>query len=224
MLNIKTPAIAPSILTADLSELRAAVEQVENYEAGVMHLDVMDGHFVPNLTIGVPVVAAVRKVTKLPIDVHLMVENPEKFIGLFAAAGADMISVHAEATPHLHRALEMIHDEGAMAGVALNPATPLSVVKEVITVCDYVLIMSVNPGFGGQSFIPSSLNKLRRMREMRDAYSSDVVIEVDGGINVDTIGNAVDAGAELIVAGSAVFHPDYPVSQTLPRLRIAAES
>jgi ribulose-phosphate 3-epimerase len=197
--------LAPSILSADFARLGEQVNQAIEAGATLLHLDVMDGHFVPNLTIGPPVVASVRKVTDVPLDCHLMVENPDEFIPAFIDAGADWVSVHQEACVHLHRTLELIRSKGAKPGVVINPATPVHTLGEVLGMVDYVLVMSVNPGFGGQKFIPRSLDKIRKLVTMRNANGHHFRIEVDGGVGPDTIGDVVRAGAELLVAGNAVF-------------------
>ena len=197
--------IAPSILSADFSRLGEEVERIEDAGADWIHADVMDGHFVPNITFGPLVVQAVRRVTDLPIDVHLMIEAPERYIGDFAAAGASHISVQVETCLHLHRTVHQIRECGVKAGVVLNPATPLAAVSWILEDVDYVLVMSVNPGFGGQRFIPSSLDKIRALREMITAKDLGVQIEVDGGVNRDTITGISKAGADIFVAGSAIF-------------------
>lgn len=197
--------IAPSILSADFTRLGEQIAAVESAGAGYIHVDVMDGHFVPNLTVGPFIVEWVRRATRLPIDAHLMIENPDNFIGAFAAAGANLISVHPEATYHLHRTISYIRQAGCQAGVVLNPATPLAMIEEVLADVDYVLVMSVNPGFGGQKFIPSTLDKLRRLRTMIQASGSRARIEIDGGIGIENAAAVVAAGAEILVAGSAVF-------------------
>lgn len=197
--------IAPSILSADFSRLEQEIIKVETAGADLLHIDVMDGHFVPNLTFGAPVVKAIRKVTALPFDVHLMVENPAEYITAFAAAGADILTVHAEATPHLHRVLQTIKDHRIKAGVSLNPATPLCLIEEVLNDIDLILIMSVNPGFGGQTFIPSSLNKICRLREMLTQAQSQAMIEVDGGVTIENASVLKAAGADILVAGSAIY-------------------
>ena len=197
--------LAPSILSADFSRLGEQVQTAVEAGATVLHLDVMDGHFVPNLTIGPPVVASVRKVVDVPLDCHLMIEHPDDFIPAFIDAGANWVSVHQEACVHLHRTLELIRARGAKAGVVINPATPVHTLGEVLGIVDYVLVMSVNPGFGGQSFIRRSLDKIRKLVTMRNANGHHFRIEVDGGVAVDTIGDIVRAGAELLVAGNAVF-------------------
>jgi ribulose-phosphate 3-epimerase len=204
--------IAPSILSADFSRLGEAVKLAEDAGADLIHVDIMDGHFVPNLTLGPGLVAAIRRETSLPIDVHLMVENPRAFVPLFHEAGADWISIHVEATAHLHKDLAMIRALGRKAGVALNPATPLGSIDEVLTELDFVLIMSVNPGWGGQSFIPSCRDKIRRLRDRIRAARLTVPIEVDGGIKLDNVEDILRAGMEVVVAGSAVYDAPDPAA------------
>jgi ribulose-phosphate 3-epimerase len=175
----------------------------------MLHVDVMDGHFVPNISIGVPVVASLRKATRMPLDVHLMIEAPELYIPAFAEAGADMISVHQEATPHLDRALSMIREHGCKPGAVINPATPVATLSEVFGLVDHILVMSVNPGFGGQKFIPGALVKIRELKRIRESYNHSFRIEVDGGVGPDNVADLVRAGAEILVAGTSVFHtPD----------------
>jgi ribulose-phosphate 3-epimerase len=215
--------IAPSILSADFRRLGEQIAEVEQAGASYIHVDVMDGHFTPNLTVGPFIVEWVRKATKLPIDAHLMIENPDNFIGAFARAGANMISVHPEATYHLDRTLNHIRQAGCQAGVVLNPATPLAMIEEVVAEIDYVLLMSVNPGFGGQKFIPSSLDKLRRLRNLIHMKSSPARIEIDGGVGLNNVAEVVAAGAEILVAGSAVFGAENP-AEALKELLRAAES
>jgi ribulose-phosphate 3-epimerase len=215
--------IAPSILAADFARLGDQIRAVEQGGAALIHCDVMDGHFVPNLSIGVPVVAAVRKITSLPLDVHLMIENPDAYIPAFAEAGAGVILVHEEACIHLDRTLNLIREHGAQAGVVLNPATPLDTVEEVLDLCSSVLIMSVNPGFGGQSFIPRSLERFRRMEEIRYRRGLDFVIEVDGGITMDNVTEVVRAGVRRIVAGSSIFHTPDPREATRQMLERATQ-
>jgi len=200
-----TALLAPSILSADFGRLAEEVREVEEGGAGLIHVDVMDGTFVPNITVGPAVTAAVRKATKLPVDCHLMIEDPDRHIDAFARAGADMISVHVEVVRHLHRTVEAIRHLGAKAGVVLNPATPLASLDEILPFADFVLIMSVNPGFGGQAFIPSSLRKIRGLREKIRAAGLATKIEVDGGVTLDNLDAVADAGGDLIVAGNAVF-------------------
>ena len=197
--------IAPSILSADFTRLADEIAAVEAGGATVLHVDVMDGHFVPNITIGLPVVKSLRKATKLTIDTHLMIEEPSRYAVKFVEAGADMVSVHVEADVHLQRTLVAIREAGAKAGIAINPATPLSSLEEALPYADFVLLMSVNPGFGGQSFIPTSLDKLRRLKRMIDDRGLETRIEIDGGIDAGNIGEIVESGAEIIVAGSAVY-------------------
>jgi ribulose-phosphate 3-epimerase len=197
--------IAPSILSADFGRLAEEVKAVESAGADLIHVDVMDGRFVPNLTLGPVVVEAVRKATRLPLDVHLMIVEPERYVEAFVEAGANFVSVHSEASPHLHRTLELIRHLGAAPSVVLNPATPLDQVEEVLDSVSMVLVMSVNPGFGGQSFIPRSLDRIRRLRRMIQDRGLNVDIEVDGGIQPETAAEAIAAGATVLVAGSAVF-------------------
>lgn len=214
----KTIKIAPSILSADFSRLADEIIKIEQAGADWVHIDVMDGHFVPNLTFGPPVVAAIRKVTPLPFDVHLMVTNPQDLIEPFAKAGADIITVHAETAPHLHRLIQTIKELGKKAGVSLNPSTPLSAVEEVLADVDMLLIMSVNPGFGGQKFIPGAVDKIARLKSMLDERNLIIDIEVDGGINAATARQVVAAGANVLVAGSAVYGaPD--ISQAINAIR-----
>jgi ribulose-phosphate 3-epimerase len=198
--------IAPSILSADFGRLAEEVRAVEQAGADYIHVDVMDGRFVPNLTLGPVVVEAVRRATRLPLDVHLMIVEPEKYVEDFARAGATLISVHAETCPHLHRTLQQIRQAGARPAAVLNPSTPLAMVEEVLWETDMVLLMSVNPGFGGQTFIPHTLEKIRRLRRMIDAQSLTVDVEVDGGINPANAAEVIAAGANVLVAGNAVFH------------------
>jgi len=213
--------IAPSILSADFARLGEEVRAIAN--ADYVHVDVMDGHFVPNLTIGPSVVAALRKVTDQPLDVHLMIENPDRYIPAFAEAGADILTVHQEAVYHLHRTVQLIKNCGKKAGVSLNPATPVSALEVILDELDLVLVMSVNPGFGGQSFIPSALTKIDALRREIDRRGLAVELEVDGGVKIDNIGLIARAGADVFVAGSAVFNTrDY--AATIEELRAAAVS
>jgi ribulose-phosphate 3-epimerase len=208
----KSVVISPSILSADFSRLGEEIKAADAAGADWIHVDVMDGRFVPNITIGPLIVSAIRPLTQKPLDVHLMIVEPEKYVADFAKAGADIISVHAEhnASPHLHRTLGQIKELGKQAGVVLNPSTPLTLIEHVLDLCDLVLIMSVNPGFGGQSFIPTMVPKIRALREMCDERGLDPWIEVDGGLKVNNTWQVLEAGANAIVAGSAVFNaPDY---------------
>lgn len=202
--------IAPSILSADFAHLGAQLEAVERGGATVVHVDVMDGHFVPNLTIGLPVVKSLARATNLPLDTHLMISEPGRYAEQFVEAGAQMVSVHVEIDAHLNRTLTAIRNMGAKAGIAINPATPLSSLEEALPFADYILIMSVNPGFGGQKFITTSLDKVRRLRRMIDERGLPTRIEIDGGIGRDNIGEVAAAGAEIMVAGTAVFGEDDP--------------
>jgi len=213
--------LAPSILSADFARLGEQVAEVARAGADYIHVDVMDGHFVPNITIGAPVVASIRPLTSLPLDVHLMIEHPERYISEFVHAGADIITVHVEASPHLHGAIELIKKLGARAGVSLNPPTPLSAVEEFIPHVDLVLIMSVNPGFGGQSFIPETLPRIANMRKILDDRGLSAELEVDGGINADNAPDIVKAGANVLVAGNSVFRAEEGISRALQRLREA---
>ena len=197
--------IAPSILSADFARLGEQIKTVEQAGASLLHVDVMDGQFVPNITVGLPVVKAISRATRLPIDAHLMIVEPGRYAESFVKAGAQMVSIHIEADPHAHRTLSAIRAAGAQAGIAFNPATPLSALEEAIKFADYALLMSVNPGFGGQEFIPESLDKVRRLRKMIDERGLRTRIEIDGGIDADNIADVTSAGAEIIVAGSAIF-------------------
>lgn len=213
--------IAPSILSADFARLGEEVRAIEAGGADYVHVDVMDGHFVPNITIGPPVVAALRRVTKLPLDVHLMIENPDRYLPGFAAAGADILTVHAEASVHLHRSVQLIRSLGKRPGVSINPATPVSALEVILDEVDLVLVMTVNPGFGGQSFIPGCLPKIEALRREIERRRLPVELQVDGGIKTDNIGRVAAAGADVFVAGSAVFGtPDY--AATIAALRRGA--
>ena len=214
--------LAPSILSANFANLAEEIRKVEDAGAHLLHVDVMDGHFVPNITIGPPVVRSIRKVTSLPLDVHLMISDPDKYIPVFADAGASMVTVHAEATVHLDRTLNFIRAHNMGVGVAINPATPVSVVEHVIGLADMLLIMSVNPGFGGQKFISYVVDKIRQARQMIERRMVQCVVEVDGGIDIDTMPEVIRAGAEVLVAGSAVFHADDPARKVREMLALAA--
>jgi ribulose-phosphate 3-epimerase len=216
--------LLPSILSADFAHLADQVAAAEQGGGTVIHVDVMDGHFVPNITIGPPVVKSLRKVTKLPLDCHLMIENPDEFIPAFADAGADWVSVHYEACRHLHRSLELIAQHGMKPAVVINPATPVELLKEILPMVHHVLVMSVNPGFGGQRFIEFSLDKIRRLAEMRQELGLAFRIEVDGGVAHDTVARIVKAGAELLVAGNAVFGAGKPEADARALLAAAQEA
>lgn len=197
--------IAPSVLSADFARLGEEVAAVERGGADWIHVDVMDGHFVPNLTVGPPIVEALRKVTKLPLDVHLMITNPDVYLGAFADAGADYLTVHVETCPHLHRTLQAIKERGVKAGVTLNPATSMATLEEIVADADLILVMTVNPGFGGQRFIPHTLDKIAKVRALIDRSGGHALLEVDGGVKVDNAGPIVEAGADVLVSGSAIF-------------------
>lgn len=217
--------LAPSILSADFARLAEQIQAAERGGGTIIHVDVMDGHFVPNITIGPPVVASLRKATKLPLDCHLMIEDPDQFVPALGDAGADWASVHYEACRHLHRSLELIAEHGMQPGVVINPATPVDLLVEVLPMVHHVLVMSVNPGFGGQKFIPFTLAKIRRLCDLRNTMGLHYRVEVDGGIGRDTIAQVVEAGAELLVAGNAVFgdgHPEENARNLLQAARRAA--
>jgi len=217
--------IAPSILSSDFAHLADEIAAVERAGADFVHVDVMDGHFVPNLTIGPPIVEAIRKVTSLPLDVHLMMTNPDSFLTEFAEAGATYLTVHVETCPHLHRTIQCIKDKGVKAGVTLNPATPLAHIEAILPDVDLLLIMSVNPGFGGQRFIHQSLQKIRAARMMIDRLGHAVLLEVDGGIKVDNAAAIVEAGADVLVAGSAIFEaPGRDYRKVIGELRVAGKT
>ena len=210
------PAIhlAPSILSADFAALGEAIAAVERGGADLIHVDVMDGHFVPNITIGPPVVRSIKRVANVPLDVHLMITDPDRYLDAFASAGASMISVHVEVLPHLHRTVHAIKALGVKAGVVLNPATPVGSLEEIAADVDYVLVMSVNPGFGGQTFIPRSESKVRAVRALLDRAGSAAPVEIDGGVDAANVARVVAAGARIIVAGSAIFHAPDPERAT----------
>jgi ribulose-phosphate 3-epimerase len=213
--------LAPSILSADFARLGEQINEAAKAWADYIHVDVMDGHFVPNISIGAPVVAAIRPLTSLPLDVHLMIERPERFISDFVKAGADILTVHVEASPHCKSTIKAIKELGARAGVSLNPATPLSAADEVIHDVDLVLIMSVNPGFGGQPFIPETLPRIEQMRKMIDNRKPGIELEVDGGINAENAPQIVAAGADVLVAGNSIFKAEDGISGAMQRLREA---
>jgi ribulose-phosphate 3-epimerase len=216
--------LASSILSADFARLGEQVVAAAKGGASLIHVDIMDGHFVPNLTIGPPVVKSLRKITKLPLDCHLMIENPDEFIPVFAEAGIDWISVHQEACRHLNRTLHLIKSNNCLAGVVINPATPVDTLSEVLDIVDYVLVMSVNPGFGAQKFIPATLHKMRQLAEIRHRRGLQYRIEVDGGVALDTVAEVVHAGAEILVAGNAVFGSGDPKKNAEELLKAATEA
>jgi ribulose-phosphate 3-epimerase len=216
--------LAPSILSADFARLGEQVRAAAEGGASVIHVDIMDGHFVPNLTIGPPVVRSLRRATELPLDCHLMIENPDQYIPDFADAGVDWISVHQEACRHLNRTLHLIKSHNCLAGVVINPATPVETLSEVLDIVDYVLVMSVNPGFGAQKFIPATLHKMRRLADIRGERGLNYRIEVDGGVAPETVGEVVRAGAEILVAGNAVFGKGDPKKNAQELLKAATEA
>ncbi len=215
--------IAPSILSADLLKLEEQVRTVEENGADFIHVDVMDGHFVPNITFGPNIVKALRRITRLPLDVHLMITNPDNYIPNFIEAGANIVTVHAEVCAHLNKTLNTIKSLGAKAGVSINPATPLNSIEEVTGIIDLLLIMSVNPGFGGQKFIPSSINKIERARKLLDEAGSDALLEVDGGISDENAADVVRAGANVLVAGSAIFASN-DIAASVRKIRKSVEN
>jgi ribulose-phosphate 3-epimerase len=215
--------IAPSILSADFAALGAAIGMAERGGADLIHVDVMDGHFVPNITIGPPVVRSIKRVATVPLDVHLMITDPDRYIEAFAEAGANMMSVHVEVLPHLHRTVHAIKALGVQAGVVLNPSTPVGTLVEIAADVDYVLVMSVNPGFGGQTFIPHSTSKVREVRALLDRVGNPAPIEIDGGVDLDNIARVVDSGARILVAGAAVFNTADP-ERAVRDLKAAAQS
>ncbi len=216
--------IAPSILASNFAKLSDEIRAVEEGGADVIHVDVMDGHFVPNISIGIPVVASLRKATQLPLDVHLMIERPEKYIDDFVKAGANRVLVHEEATVHLDRALAMIRELGAEAGAAINPATPIAMLAEVLDKVDTVLVMSVNPGFGGQEFIPGALEKIRQLNQWRTRYNLGFRIEVDGGVDVENAAELAQAGANTLVAGTSIFHTPDPAAAARQMRKLATQA
>lgn len=216
--------IVPSILSADFAHLAAEIERVERGGATMLHVDIMDGHFVPNLTIGPPVVESIRKATRSRLDAHLMIEDPDRYAPVFIQAGADQVSVHQEACVHLNRTVRLIQSEGALAGVVLNPATPVAMLDEILDVADYVLIMSVNPGFGGQQFIPRALDKVRELSRIRQERRLQFSIEIDGGITLDNLPDVVRAGCDWIVTGSSIFHTSDPAATVAEMRQVAQEA
>ena len=216
--------IVPSILAADFARLSSEIERAHRGGARMLHLDIMDGHFVPNITIGPPVVRSIRKATKLKLDVHLMIANPDQYISAFVEAGADLVSVHQETCPHLDRTLRLIRSEGAQPGVVLNPATPVSTLEHVLDLVDYVLLMSVNPGFGGQTFIPGVLDKVRQLDRERRLRGLTIAIEIDGGFTPDNISDVVRAGCDSLSTGSAVFPAEDPAAAVRRMFDLAAEA
>jgi ribulose-phosphate 3-epimerase len=220
-LTVRDLRLGPSLLSADLARAGEQIAELEAAGADFLHFDVMDGVFVPNISFGLPLLEAIRPVTTMPIDVHLMIVQPEKYVDAFAKAGADSITVHVEATDHLNRVVHQIAETGALAGVTLNPGTPLAAVEEVVGIAGQILVMSVNPGFGGQSFIPSSLNKIARLRAMIDERNPACRLEVDGGVKAENVGQIVRAGADTFVAGSAIFQPGRSLKASVSEFRAA---
>ena len=216
--------ILPSILSADFARLADDIAKVEAAGVRMLHVDVMDGHFVPNLTLGPPVVKSIRKITRMTLDTHLMIADPDRYAPIFIEAGADQISVHQEASPHLDRTLRLIQSEGARAGVVINPATPVSTLEDVLDLADYVLVMSVNPGFEAQRFLPNSLRKVRALDRLRKERGLQFAIEIDGGITLDNVGDAVRAGCDWIVAGSSIYHSADPATAVLRMQQLAREA
>ena len=216
--------ILPSILAADFARLGEQIASVERGGASIIHVDVMDGHFVPNLTLGPPVVESIRKITKAKLDLHLMITDPDRYAPLFIQAGADHVLVHQEVCPHLDRTLRMIQSEGALAGVVINPSTPIGTLEDVLAVVDYVLVMSVNPGFGGQKFIPNALRKISALAERRKALGLDFRIEIDGGVSLDNVADVVRAGCDWIVTGVSIFHTPDPEATFREMQSVAREA
>jgi ribulose-phosphate 3-epimerase len=223
-MNFARIEIAPSILAANFAKLGDEVRTVEEAGADIIHVDIMDGHFVPNISLGIPVVASLRKATRLPLDVHLMIEQPELYIEDFIRAGASRVLVHQEATAHLDRALAMIRELGAEAGAAINPATPVGMLSEVLDKLDTVLVMTVNPGFGGQKFIPNSYEKIRQLNQIRARYNASFRIEVDGGVETENTAELAQAGANTFVAGTSIFHTADPAAATRQLKKLATQA
>jgi ribulose-phosphate 3-epimerase len=223
-MNYARIEIAPSILASNFAKLGDEVKKVEDGGADVIHVDVMDGHFVPNISLGIPVVESLRKATRLPLDVHLMIEQPEEYIEEFTRAGANRVLVHQEATAHLDRALEMIRENGAQAGAAINPATPVVMLSDVLDKLDTVLVMSVNPGFGGQKFIPNAFEKIRQLNQWRARYNAAFRIEVDGGVDLENAPELAQAGANTLVAGTSIFHTVDPAAAARQMRKLATEA
>lgn len=216
--------ILPSLLSADFARLGEDIARMERAGVSMLHVDVMDGHFVPNITLGPPVVKSIRKVTKLTLDVHLMITDPDRYAPIFIEAGADQVAVHQETCPHLDRTLRMIQSEGALAGVVINPSTPVATLDEVLDLADYVLVMSVNPGFGGQKFLPNSLRKVQALAERRQRENGSFRIEMDGGLGPDNVADAVRAGCDWIVAGSSIFGSEDPETTVKRMQQLAREA
>ena len=217
------PEILPSILSADFTRLGEQIASVESAGISILHLDIMDGHFVPNLSVGTPVVASVRRATRLKLDVHLMLTDPDKYAPVFIEAGADMVSVHQEVCPHLDSTLRMIQSEGALAGVVLNPSTPVATLDEVLDIADYVLLMSVNPGFGGQTFLPNTLKKARQLDSIRRQRGLNFQVEIDGGVNLDNLVEILRAGVDWVVAGATIFRSPDP-AETVRKMKELART
>lgn len=203
---MKNPILAPSLLSADFSSLESAIKQIENNHGSVVHIDVMDGQFVPEITYGQPIMRSIRKLTDMPFDVHLMVDNPENQIESFIDAGADWVTFHMEATNHAHRLVQMIHEKGKKAGVSICPGTPVSVLSEILKCADIILVMTVNPGWGGQKIIPACIDKIEELKKIREEKGYNYLISVDGGVNADTVDSVVNAGADVVISGSAFFN------------------
>ncbi len=203
---MKTPVLAPSLLSADFCNLEKAIKQIEENKGSVVHIDVMDGHFVPEISYGEPLIRSIRRLTKLPFDIHLMTDNPEKQIDLFADAGADWITFHLEATPHAHRLIQQIHQKGKKAGVAICPGTPVSALSEILDCADIILVMTVNPGWGGQTIIPACVAKITELKELKEKNNYQYLVSCDGGVNQDTLKDVLDAGVDVVVSGSCFFN------------------